>query len=191
MSRVLIISDTHFGHKNICRFRPEFSSPEVHDNTVATNILLCLGKRDTLWLLGDCFFTEESVKYLEQFVEKCENVNFVVGNHDTDKKERLTVFKDCIKKGYFNKVGSLFKISEFWLTHHPIHPNELRGRKNIHGHVHTETIEDPNYLNVCCENINYLPVDLNHLKNESTRKLMLKDYNSRKYVRNFEGNRND
>jgi calcineurin-like phosphoesterase family protein len=36
----------------------------------------------------------------------------------------------------------------------------LRGKKNVHGHVHYKTIPDDRYLNVCCENINFTPISL-------------------------------
>ena len=31
MSKVFFISDTHFGHNNICKYRPQFSSAKEHD----------------------------------------------------------------------------------------------------------------------------------------------------------------
>ena len=56
MSRVLLISDTHFSHKNICKFRADFSTPEEHDETIFNNIMKTVNKRDTLWMLGDIAF---------------------------------------------------------------------------------------------------------------------------------------
>lgn len=41
-----------------------------------------------------------------------------------------------------NKVYSLVKYKGFWLSHAPIHPEELRGCKNIHGHCHDAVISD-------------------------------------------------
>ena len=63
----------------------------------------------------------------------------------------------------------------FWLSHAPIHPNELRGRKNIHGHVHNEAVTyydeifeieapDPNYINVCCDVTDYKPISLEEIR---------------------------
>lgn len=176
MSIVYIASDTHFGHNNICRYRPEFSSREAHDEYVFNGIVETVTKRDTLWLLGDCFFTWDSVEYLKEFVKACENVNFVPGNHDTDKTERVEIFKKCVQDGYFNKVGSMFSHSGFWFTHSPIHPQELYGKMNIHGHVHRKSVPDDAYINVSVENINYRPVSLQDLKNESLRRRALRLY---------------
>lgn len=40
---------------------------------------------------------------------------------------------------------------KFWLSHCPLHPEELRGRLNIHGHVHTNSVRDQRYINVSFE----------------------------------------
>lgn len=159
MSRVLLISDTHFGHRNICNFRQNFSSPEEHDEFIFNNIMNTVNKRDTLWILGDIAFDQTGWARIKQISNKVENLNIVVGNHDTDHTERNNMFKDMVSQGYFNKVGSMFKLNRFWLTHPPIHPIELRGRKNIHGHTHNVIMPDENYINICCEHVNYKPVN--------------------------------
>lgn len=64
MSATYVISDTHWGHRNICKYRPEFSTPQEHDRAVIEGILSVAAKSNTLWILGDCFFTFESLNYL-------------------------------------------------------------------------------------------------------------------------------
>jgi calcineurin-like phosphoesterase family protein len=164
MSRVLIISDTHFGHRNICNYRPEFSSMDEHDETIIENIVKTVKKRDTLWLLGDCFFTADTEKYVKRIAATGAILNFIPGNHDTDTNERIDLFKSFVNQGYFNKVGSLFRVGKYWLSHPPIHQQELYGKKNIHGHVHRKTVSDENYINVSCENIRYVPVNLQNIE---------------------------
>jgi calcineurin-like phosphoesterase family protein len=45
------------------------------------------------------------------------------------------------------------------LSHCPIHESEIgRFAKNIHGHVHENTLEDSRYINVSCEAVDYTPV---------------------------------
>ena len=177
MSKVLVISDMHFGHRGIIKFRKNFflknniASIEEHDQLICENILSCLNKRDILWILGDCFFSEDTYRYARAMAKACMQLNLVIGNHDTDKPERMEALKKGICEGVFWKVGTLFKAGPFWLSHAPIHPEELRGRKNVHGHVHYQTIRDPNYLNVCCENVNYFPVNLQDLINMPERVL--------------------
>ncbi len=60
----------------------------------------------------------------------------------------------------FDKVISLTSKKGCWLSHCPIHPEELRGKFNISGHIHNHVINDPRYANVCLENTNYQPVDM-------------------------------
>lgn len=176
MSATLVISDLHFGHRNILKYRPEFSSIEEHDQTIMENIKSAGHKRNTLWMLGDCFFDRESIQYLDEISKYYLQINFVPGNHDTDKTERVAILKECIAHGYYNKVGSLFKESGFWLSHAPIHPNELRGKFNLHGHVHSNTVRDPNYFNVSCENVRYKPVNIQQLKEARFRDKLLVEY---------------
>jgi calcineurin-like phosphoesterase family protein len=64
----------------------------------------------------------------------------------------------------YDEVYSLFKYKNMWLSHAPIHPDELRGRVNIHGHTHYHVIDDSRYLNVCMEQIDYTPIELHELR---------------------------
>lgn len=66
----------------------------------------------------------------------------------------------------FDEVHSLLKYKEFWLSHAPIHPEELRGKKNVHGHVHTESVSDLEYLNVSVDSsfMNFFPRTLREVR---------------------------
>lgn len=176
MSAVYVISDTHFGHKNITNYRPMFNSMEEHDETIVENILSTVNKRDTLWLLGDCFFEEHTIEYGRCISERVEQLNYIPGNHDTDKTARVKIFHDMVSMGLFNKVGSMFNTSGFWLTHAPIHPQELYGRISLHGHVHRKTVPDERYINVSAENINFKPVNLQQLRDPERRQQLLVHY---------------
>lgn len=71
--------------------------------------------------------------------------------------------KECSIMDYvkaFDDVQGFMKYKEFWLSHCPIHPAELRGKTNLHGHVHSATIDDVRYFNTSLENINYKPISL-------------------------------
>jgi calcineurin-like phosphoesterase family protein len=80
------------------------------------------------------------------------------GNHDN---LDTTAYLKC-----FDQVEGMVKYKFFWLTHSPMHPVELRGKVNIHGHVHFATINDIRYENVCCENISYTPISYDELINK-------------------------
>lgn len=160
MSRVLIISDTHFAHRNVHKFRKEFDTADEHDDFVFNSIMQTVRKRDTLWMLGDIAFDLDGWLRVQEISKAVENLNIVIGNHDTDNAMRNQQFKAMVEGGYFHKVGSMFKLNKYWLTHSPIHPDELRGRGNIHGHTHNHIIHDERYINVCCERVDYKPVNL-------------------------------
>ena len=164
MSDVYVISDCHFGHKRILKYRTGFSSIEEHDSTIMGNILSTIQKRDTLWMLGDCFFTLESLEFLRRIKAQCFKVHLVLGNHDTDNDECQENIRIILREGLVDKIGSTFKYKGKWMTHCPIHPDELRGLMNVHGHVHSNTIPDMRYFNACVENINYSPILLNSIK---------------------------
>ena len=165
MSQVKFISDLHHGHTNICKFRTHIdgqsvTSVEEHDEILSDRILSSLNKRDTLWLLGDLFFTEESMKYWEAYSKACKTIQVVLGNHCTDRPIRQQNLRIMAQTA---KIHSLVKYKGFWLSHCPIHPCELRGAKNIYGHTHHKPIDDERYLSVCCEQVDYRPVTIEEL----------------------------
>ena len=178
MRCIWIASDLHLGHKNICKFRTDFSTPEDHDNTVFNNIISKVNKRDTLWLLGDTCFNEESYRLVKELSKAVMNLNYIPGNHDTDNNIRQEMYKKMIKEDLLHKTGSMFKLGKFWLTHPPIHPKELRGKLNIHGHTHyvhmdlengleidgtSKLVRDERYINICVENWDYGPIKYQNL----------------------------
>lgn len=72
--------------------------------------------------------------------------------------------KDLVEA--FDEVYSLKKYKEFWLSHAPIHPDELRGKVNIHGHTHYHNISDARYVNVSMEQINFMPIELHEIREQ-------------------------
>lgn len=164
MSTTYIIADLHMGHRNILKYRPQFSNVEEHDSTIRENILFTVRKTDSLWLLGDCFFDENSIELLREFKARGIIVNWVLGNHDTDNAARQRLVRQILAEDLVFRVGSLFSRGGFWFSHPPIHPQELRNKFNIHGHVHTATVPDNRYFNVSCENIDYTPISSVYLK---------------------------
>ena len=153
MSKSYVTADWHFGHKNITKYRPQFATPEEHDEHILEGYRKLITKRDTVYFLGDICFNMEAVEKIKDlFGYKI----LVLGNHDLEKGAYdLRTLWDA-----FDKVISVKSKKGCWLTHIPIHPEEMRGKFNIHGHTHNHVIQDPRYANVCLENTNYLPVDM-------------------------------
>lgn len=168
-SKVYVIADLHFGHKGILNFRPEFKSIEHHDTTIMNNILQVCGKRSTLWLLGDCFFTEESLDYLRTLRASVGTIHWVLGNHDTQSAACQRNLLTALSEGLVDKVHGLVRYKDCWFTHAPIHDSELRGKYCVYGHTHSVRVYDPRYFGVSCEQINYTPIAydtiINTLKN--------------------------
>ncbi len=154
-----VIGDLHFGHRNIGKFRPEFSSEPEHRRHVVRcwNDTVKKGG-DRIFVLGDAAFTMEG---LETFAELRGRKFLIRGNHDE--------LSTNLYLAFFEEVYGMVAYKNAWLTHAPIHPDELRGRVNVHGHVHSATIQDadgwndPRYFNACPEAIGYAPVPFRDL----------------------------
>ena len=145
------MSDLHLGHKNIAKFR-NLQSEEENYEMLKENWHKIITKRDTVFLLGDVCFTEERLKDFSSW--KAEQKILILGNHDTDNVSIKSIMET------YDKVYSLLKYKEFWLSHAPIHPDELRGRVNIHGHTHYHVIDDHRYVNICVEHTNFSPANI-------------------------------
>lgn len=157
MSTPRFIADTHMGHKNIWKYRPVFEST-LHNDLYFQYILAeTCTKRDTMFILGDAVFDE---KYLPFFKELPGTKILILGNHCS---EYISTSKLC---DTFDEVHALMKYKEFWLSHAPIHPEELRGKKNIHGHVHTESVSGLEYMNVSVDSsfMNFFPRTLHEVR---------------------------
>ena len=96
--------------------------------------------------MGDAAFSEEAIDWITALSgEK----RLVRGTHD-----------DLPTTSYlraFSEIYGLYKYKGMWLSHAPIHPDELRGKPSVHGHCHYANIQldgkdDPRYLNCCVEN---------------------------------------
>lgn len=143
MANVLFCSDLHFGHKNIGKFRHKFvADEESNRGRIVDDWHKKVTKRDVVYVLGDACFTMETVDSFAQLPGK---KVLIRGNHD--------LLDTQVYLKYFDGVYGLLKYKEFWLSHAPIHPDELRGKINLHGHVHFGTLSDKRYFNCCPENL--------------------------------------
>lgn len=160
---VYVIADTHFGHNNIVSIysRQHFNGIDDHDAVIADNILSLCGSRDTLYLLGDVCIHRDSFHYVEEIAKAVENLYIVLGNHDFERSKapKLMDYIALQEHTHLQLLG-MRKYKQAWLTHAPIHPDELRGRLNIHGHMHDVEINDERYVNVSCECVDYKPLNI-------------------------------
>ena len=169
MSQVRFISDYHFGHKFMADLRG-FSSVEQMNEHIITEHNKVVHKKDITYILGD--FTTHNSKYYHLLDKMNGRKIALLGNHD-DMEDVPELLK------YVEKVGAMFKYKGIFLSHCPIHPQELeyRVQYNIHGHIHENSVKetitkgtryttgknDSRYINVCCEMIEYQPKTLEEL----------------------------
>jgi len=144
MSCIWLCSDWHLGHNGISKkFRTEFVNDEEHDQFFVDAYCSRVKKRDIVFCLGDMVITERGFDSLSKMHG---DKRIVLGNHDLERGCKLEDFQQ-----YFTQIHGVLKYKEFWMTHFPIHTNELYGKYNLHGHVHNNTIDDDRYINLCPE----------------------------------------
>lgn len=151
MSRIFLTSDTHWGHWRILEY--EAVNRPFHDITEHDEYLIArwnerVNDADTVWHLGDVFFKKENAHLLHRLKGK---KRLILGNHD---HYDLSVYTP-----FFEKILGCATLHDCVLTHIPIHPSQFfRFKANIHGHLHSHTIDDPRYVNVCVEHWGLAPV---------------------------------
>lgn len=144
MSDRYFTSDLHLGHPHAAKMRG-FSSVAEHDEAVILS-LLDLPARSKLWVLGDIAYNPQALALLHAC--PCTVKHAVLGNHDKmHTREYLKVFRS---------VEGAVRYKKLWLTHIPVHPQELyRCMGNVHGHIHksgaTKNLGMP-YFNVNWDN---------------------------------------
>lgn len=163
MHKIFFLSDTHFSHKNIITFKHEdgsltrpFSSIEEHDDLIIQNINKRVRSVDRLYLMGDVVIHCKAMDILSRLNGR---KVLIRGNHDIFAlKYYLPHFQDIRAYKVLPEYGVVF-------SHIPIHPSQLSGRfkLNCHGHLHHKIIDDLRYMNLCCEHLNYTPIELEEI----------------------------
>jgi len=163
MGRVFIISDLHFSHKNMA-IKRGFKDETEHDNFIIEQWNKVVLIKDTVWILGDITMGKSSPYSL---LDKLNGIKKVVlGNHDQPQH-----VKELMK--YVNSVCGMIKYKGYILSHCPVHESEIeRFGKNIHGHVHENSLNDERYINVSCEVVNFTPI-LFPIKTDRPKELAL------------------
>lgn len=165
MSNTFFISDLHLRHNNILKFAGDFrdgDTVEEHDEILIAKINSRVGNRDKLFILGDVVWRKNDLSVLDRING---NKELIIGNHDENHVD--------IYRKYFDKIHGFYKYKGFWISHCPIHPDELRGRKNIHGHVHQNYImkrflgypyaRDKRYIPVTVEALDGYPISYDEI----------------------------
>lgn len=132
----------------VARYRG-FETVEEHDEHIITTLQNTIHKRDKLYILGDVSWKKP---HLYMLLEVPGSKELIFGNHDyLPYQEYAKVFK---------KLHGFRDYKGWWLSHCPVISQEIRGKGNIHGHIHstgsTPQPEDKRYINV--------NIDMNDMK---------------------------
>ena len=167
-SKKYIISDLHLSQKNILKYSGSLrggTTSEEHDEWIITQWNSIVTKHDLVYVLGDISMGRQGLALVKRLKG---NKMLIRGNHD------VYATKDYLQ--YFQEVhGLLHYRGVFWMSHAPIHPNELRGRFNLHGHVHQNSIPDDRYINCCVEMSYGVPQSLDDLFEKYKDRIVKKD----------------
>ena len=160
MMHKYVIGDTHFGHHNIIKFESEarpFETIEEHNEELVKRWNETVKPEDTVYHLGDVFFRKESFEYVKRLNG---TKILIMGNHDH-------YLKAGEYEEVFHKVLGVKIYKDVIMTHYPVHPGQFsRFAFNIHGHVHSKSLEDLRYINVSAEVTGLRPVLLDELIEE-------------------------
>lgn len=147
-----VLSDLHLGHGGILPIcRPWFKDIQEHDDYIICKINETCRTNDYLWLLGDVAFKRDALMRLKDEVD-CQ-MALIGGNHDNFNADTyLRVFDQIRGVAQMKREGG-----DVLFTHIPMHPDQMRWKYNIHGHLHTYHIDDNRYINVSCEPMDFTP----------------------------------
>lgn len=170
MADIWFISDTHFCHSNILNFMDNggrqirgqrWQAVEDMDDYMVQQWNSVVKPQDKVYHLGDFACGVKSQGYLTGLMHRLHgHKRLILGNHDRITMDAYKGF-DTIELW----TGGKFKYANFVASHIPLRHDQMRdGAFNVHGHIHQNVIDDPRYINVCVEQINYTPVHLDWIK---------------------------
>jgi calcineurin-like phosphoesterase family protein len=160
MNKTFLISDMHFGHKNIMLYenRP-FATVEEMDNAMIQNWNLAVGKDDAVFVLGDVsFYNKDNTARIIKSLHGIKTL--IVGNHDDSHSAAW-----WCEAGFEEVYRYPIIFEDFYiLSHAPLYLSRNMPYANIHGHIHHLKYADKQFFNVSVECINYTPIAFEEIK---------------------------
>lgn len=160
MPKVFMISDHHFGHKNII----DFESRPFADVDEMTGVMIdrwnsVVGKEDKVFHLGDfSFLNREKTR---EIASQLNGSKFLIlGNHDRGRTRKWWMDVGFEEVSEYPIVYGGF----YFLSHEPMYMNKTMPYVNIHGHIHGQKYEGAQYFNVSVEHWDYTPIDFEEIQ---------------------------
>lgn len=168
MPTIYISSDSHFDHANVLKFidektgiriRPEFDTIEEMNEEIIKRHNSVVSVNDTFYHLGDVGFNKNKLNNILPRLNGKKRL--VLGNHDGSTKDWFEMYFK-----YFEKIMESRRMGDVLFTHRPafLGETEERIKASVFGHIHEKNIDDPRYLNLSVEQINYTPISLDDIK---------------------------
>lgn len=166
-----IISDTHWGHKNIVKY---CHRPKYHEELLIANWRKKVGKRDRILHLGDLMMggREYYEFFKENIAPKLTGKKYLIlGNHDRRQYDYEAIGFQVIKPFSIQYRG--YEVS---FDHYPKpFDTDLDRELHVHGHIHNHTYSrGEEYrrgnINVSVEVMNYEPRNIKRILNKEITK---------------------
>lgn len=127
------------------------------NETIINNWNNTVGPTDRVFVLGDVVINRKYLPMLSRLMGK---KYLIMGNHD------IFDINDYFTKAGFYKIVAYYKFDDLWLSHIPINRQSVPHwcSANVHGHLHSNVVNDPAYLNVSVEQVNFTPLSLSDVK---------------------------
>lgn len=174
-------SDWHIGHNKPFIYEARgFSSIEEHDTAILKNCNSLVKPDDTLWILGDLALGMNEKEWNRIYKSLyCQDVHFIIGNHDTDSKVDKYIDEYGFElEGYAN-IFKYSKRKRFYLSHYPTvtdnFDDEIRSHIiNLYAHTHQKTNffnDNPYMYHVGIDSHSMFPVSVEEIIKDIERKV--------------------
>lgn len=159
MQETYFISDTHFFHSKIMQYenRP-FNTVEEMNELMIANWNKVIKPEYLVFHLGDVALT--GFDKSQSVISRLNGHKFLIkGNHDSHSN-------DYYKRMGFDEVSDYPIIFRdfYMLSHAPLYINHNMPYVNIHGHLHSNSVNNEMFFNVSVENINYTPINFKKIE---------------------------
>lgn len=150
------LADTHFGHTNLLKHRPSFSTVEEMNEKLIENYNSVVKQGDMVYHLGDFSFNK---KISESIFNRLNGqIHLVIGNHDgKDGKDVRKLKFNFMKTTYYFKIDG----QKLVLSHFPyaIWDCKHHGAIHLHGHSHGGYKGEGKIMDVGVDCHNYFPIN--------------------------------